>query len=203
MLQPLRPKICDQESLLWAAAQQNAFSLGGSPPEGVEITELVLLLAGFTLAHAAWSASDLPRDELLTPMMIVVVNEQRTLTRYEAQTQTEAIAQGRKAAERESALGHAWAFAHDGTIRTGHGVVDVLVVEFWEPGMPAPVQLVQQYEPYHRRQQFHVLGQMDFRVGDSVLVEKAASGARAIVLEGVASHQRAGPSWNTWQAPAP
>ena len=147
--------------------------------------------------------SDLERGELLTPMMVVDVNGERTLKRYEAQTQMEAIAHGREAAQKETALGHAWAFAHDGTIRTGHEVVDVLVVDFWEPGMPTPVQLVQSYEPYYRRQQFHVVGRMEFRVGDSALAEKAASGARAIILEGIESHQSAGPLWKGWQPSAP
>jgi hypothetical protein len=167
------------------------------------MNELVLLLAGFALAHAAWSMSDLAQGELLTPLIIVSVEERRTLTRFEAPTQAEAIAQGREAVARETQSRHAWAFAHDATLSLSSGAVDMLVVEFWEPGMPTPVHIVQRYEPYALRQQFHVIGMMELNVGDVVLAEKSATVARAIIMEGVESHPRAGQLWKGWQISAP
>ena len=47
----------------------------------------LMLLAGFVLAHAAWSVSDLPKGELLVPLAVVEKNGQRQLLRFEAQTQ--------------------------------------------------------------------------------------------------------------------
>jgi len=56
------------------------------------IPEPALLLAGFVLAHAAWSISDLPEGDLLVPLAVVEANGQRRLLRFEAETQDAAIA---------------------------------------------------------------------------------------------------------------
>jgi len=55
------------------------------------ITDSVLILAGFTLAHATWSVSDLPTGELLVPMAIYEKSGQRQLERFSAPTQLQAI----------------------------------------------------------------------------------------------------------------
>lgn len=59
------------------------------------IPESVALLAGFVLAHAAWSVSDLPRGERLVPLAVVETAGQRQLLRFEAPTQEQAISDGK------------------------------------------------------------------------------------------------------------
>ena len=54
----------------------------------------VVLLAGFVLAHAAWSVSDLPKGQLLVPLAVVETGGQRQLLRFEAQTQVVERADG-------------------------------------------------------------------------------------------------------------
>lgn len=46
----------------------------------------LVILAGFVLAHAAWSVSDVPKGELLVPLAVVEKNGQRQLLRFEAQS---------------------------------------------------------------------------------------------------------------------
>jgi len=43
----------------------------------MSIPTIALRLAGFVLAHAAWSISDVPRGELLVPLAIVERQGQR------------------------------------------------------------------------------------------------------------------------------
>jgi hypothetical protein len=59
----------------------------------------VVLLAGFVLAHAAWSVSDLPKGQLLVPLAVVETGGQRQLLRFEAQTQEQSIAAGKEREE--------------------------------------------------------------------------------------------------------
>ena len=68
----------------------------------------VVLLAGFVLAHGAWSASDLPKGELLVPLAVVETGGQRQLLRFEAQTQEQSIAEGKATlAKRQTLLANA------------------------------------------------------------------------------------------------
>ena len=70
----------------------------------------LILLAGFVLAHAAWSVSDLPKGELLVPLAIVEKNGQRQLLRFEAPTQAQAIAEGKVLEGAEAARVVSWLY---------------------------------------------------------------------------------------------
>ena len=61
----------------------------------MNIIEAALLIVGFTLAHSAWSVSDLPEGELFVPLAIVESGGERKLLRFEAETQEAAISRGR------------------------------------------------------------------------------------------------------------
>src|SRR3990172_4176806 len=91
----------------------------------------LILLAGFVLAHAAWSVSDLPKGELLVPLAIVEKNGQRQLLRFEAQTQEQAIAEGKTTLTNRQPELDAWAFGREGLMPEGTGKVDVLTVDAW------------------------------------------------------------------------
>jgi len=93
---------------------------------GVEIPESSLLLAGFVLAHAAWSISD--TQDLLCPIAVVEERGSRKLLRFEAATQVEAIANGKAKMAAINGKVDRWAFAREGLIHEGETEVDVISV---------------------------------------------------------------------------
>jgi hypothetical protein len=108
------------------------------------IPESALLLAGFVLAHAAWSVSDAP--ELLVPLAMVERGGQREAMRFEASSQQEAIAHGKAkmAALREEV--DEWAFAREGLIDEKGQKVDVISVDIGVKGSAQRVTLIQHFE---------------------------------------------------------
>jgi hypothetical protein len=160
--------------------------------------ESAILLAGFVLAHAAWSVSDLPRGELLVPLAVVEKNGQRQLLRFEAQTQEQAIADGKATLARRQGEFDAWAFGREGLMAEARGKVDVLTVDAWARGMTRPVTFVQRLDRNSSGA---------FRIkGDPIVVVdgKALEGAEATRLterlhEGVRQHPKAGQLWQKWR----
>ena len=156
-----------------------------------------VLLAGFALAHAAWSVSDIPAGELLVPLAVVEKNGGRQLLRFEAKTQELAIAQAKaELTERQPEL-DAWAFVREGVISRGTGKEDVLSVDAWAKGMRQPITFVQEFCPYSS-------GAFRVRGDAMVIVEgRALEGAEAARLvkqlyEGVLQHPKAGHLWQGW-----
>src|SRR5262245_42955943 len=93
------------------------------------LPESILVFAGFVFAHAAWSVSDVPKGELLVPIVMVERSGQRELRRFEADTQEKAIAGAKKwIVENEKDL-DAWVFAREGKVKEGNTYVDVLTIE--------------------------------------------------------------------------
>jgi len=158
----------------------------------------LILLAGFVLAHAAWSISDLPKGELLVPLAIVEKNGQRQLLRFEAQTQEQAIAEGKTTLTNRQPELDAWAFGREGLMPEGTGKVDVLTVDAWAKGMARPITFVQRFSPYSSGA---------FRIkGDAMVVVdgKALEGTEAARLvrrlyDGVLQHPKAGRLWQAWR----
>jgi len=158
----------------------------------------LILLAGFVLAHAAWSVSDLPKGELLVPLAIVEKNGQRQLLRFEAQTQEQAIAEGKTTLTNRQPELDAWAFGREGLMPEGTGKVDVLTVDAWAKGMARPITFVQRFSPYSSGA---------FRIkGDAMVVVdgKALEGTEAARLvrrlyDGVLQHPKAGRLWQAWR----
>src|ERR1700737_1555681 len=103
------------------------------------IPEFAVLLAGFVLAHATWSVSDLPKGDLLVPLAIVEKDGQRQLLRFEAETQEQAIAKGKATVAKLQAEADAWAFARENQFKDGDKYVDVISVDVWAKGMAAPI----------------------------------------------------------------
>src|SRR5689334_1387184 len=108
---------------------------GGTMP----IPESAVLLAGFVLAHAVWSVSDLPKGDLLVPLAIIEKNGQREVLRFEAETQAEAINEGKATLVKHQADADAWAFAREGQFKEDGKYVDVISVDAWAKGMAAPI----------------------------------------------------------------
>ena len=161
------------------------------------IPDSLVLLAGFVLAHAAWSVSDLPKGELLVPLAVVEKDGQRQVLRFEAATQEEAIARGKATLARRQAELDAWAFAREGLLRDKSGKVDVLTVDAWAKGLPRPVSFVQRFTPAATGA-FRVTGDAMVIVDGKALTEAEAVGLVKMLYAGALQHPRAGPFWPRW-----
>jgi len=162
------------------------------------IPEAAAVLAGFVLAHAAWSVSDLPKGELLVPVAFVKVNGERRLLRFEAETQELAIERGMSAMQEATFTADAWAFARDGLFERGGHKVDILSVDFWAKGMPKPVTLVQEYQPFAKSGKFRIVGD-PMVVIEGVVQGPAAASVLRGVRAGIRSHPKVGGLWDSWR----
>ena len=161
-------------------------------------SDSVALLAGFVLAHAAWSVSDLPKGELLVPLAVVETGGQRQLLRFQAQTQEQSIAEGKATLTKRQGQLDAWAFVREGLMPDGTGKVDVLTVDAWARGMTRPITFVQKFSPYSSGA-FRIRGDAIVIV-DGKLVEGAeATGLVRRLYEGASQHPKAGQLWSAWR----
>lgn len=151
-------------------------------------------LAGFTLAHASWIVSEMSDDELLAPFALVEKDGQRELRSFEADTQQEAIAAGKRSMHQETTGAHAWAFAREGTLRLENDSTDVVVVDFWVRGMVTPVSLIQRFRRFTKSDPFKLLGQ-PFLSSEG----PSGSGLRVDLLRaGIDAHPKVAALWDTW-----
>jgi hypothetical protein len=165
-----------------------------------------LQLAGFTLAHALWSVSDTPPDELLCPLAFIERRGERDLIRFEAETQAEAIAHGKDTVTSASSRADCWGFAHEGAWRPPElegDPQDVITVACWERGMSGPSIVVQ---PFARGDGsadpttglFRVIGKPRIAIEGTMFEADAAASAVREVMTGVMSHDAVAPLWPTW-----
>jgi len=162
------------------------------------VPEAAALLAGFVLAHAAWSVSDLPEGQLLVPLAMIEESSERKLVRFEAETQEEAISKGKEFVLEQKAAASAWAFAREGQINTATGYVDILVVEAWSDAMDEPITYIQPFQPFASGA-FKLLGPVVPVVGGSTLNSEASEPHLTLLYRGVSSHGKAASLWASWQ----
>lgn len=168
----------------------------------IEIPQRALALAGFVLAHAAWSLSDLDDGESLYPLAVVERDDgERKLTRYEADTQEAAIIAGKSAMRNMGADAAAWAFAREGAWRRmgSDPGGDVLAIDFWATGMPATAILTQPFNRAKNGSRFRVGGVPTLLVGDRLLSADVASASIVAIMEGVKAHTIVAELWPTWR----
>ncbi len=158
----------------------------------------VALLAGFVLAHAAWSVSDLPKGELLVPLAVVETGGQRQLLRFQAQTQEQSIAEGKATLTKRQGQLDAWAFVREGLMPDGTGKVDVLTVDAWARGMTRPITFVQKFSPYSSGA-FRIKGDAIVIVNGKLVEGAEATGLGRRLYEGVSQHPKAGQLWRGWR----
>lgn len=164
----------------------------------MRISENTLHLAGFALAHAAWSVSDLSAGDLLCPLAFVEEAGERKLLRFEAASQEQAIGNALATLDEKRLLGNSWAFVREGVVRKGEEELDVLVAMVWAPGMAEPLCFTQPFEPFAKRGTFRVLGKLEV-----VNVEGSTEGhdmIAEIVREGIFQHSKVAPLWPQWEA---
>ena len=164
------------------------------------LPESLLMLAGFVFAHSTWSVSDLPEGESLVPLVIVEKDGQRQLTRFEAETQAEAIAQGKAALAERGKEFDAWAFAREGQFKENGAYVDVLTIEAKTKDMKDSVSFIQRFQPYAKGK-FKLIGEPMVVVGSEVMSETEAAPLIAQLRRGIQSHKKAAELWSQWVSP--
>ncbi|WP_457095903.1 hypothetical protein [Lysobacter sp. P5_B9] len=150
------------------------------------------------LAHAAFIASDLPEGELICPFAIITKDDRRQVVPFEAESQAEAVENGKASLSEFKDQIDYWGFGREGlwsdpdaTDRT-----DVLIVSTWTHGMEEPVILMQRFRPA-ATDQFLLLGAVDIVIDGHVLTPENAAPLRALVSDGIAMHPSAVP-WASW-----
>ncbi|MDB4911395.1 MAG: hypothetical protein JWO39_2218 [Gemmatimonadetes bacterium] len=161
-----------------------------------------LSLAGFALAHAAWSLSDTEDGELLCPLAVVEAHDgERKLTRFEADTQEQAIIAGKTAMRVATGDAAAWAFAREGAWRRmgSEWPGDVLAIDFWAAGMPSTATLTQPFNRAMNGGRFRVGGVPTLVVGDTLLSTEVAIPSITAIMAGVKAHAAVAELWQTWR----
>jgi len=154
-------------------------------------------LAGFVLAHAAWSVSDLPEGELLVPLAMTEKAGQRELHRFVAETQEQGIANGKTAMGKLSGRVDAWAFAREGQFNEGSGYVDVISIDAWAKGMTASISFVQKFRPFASGK-FGLLGDPLVVIDGKFQNPSAFSDLLTKLNRAIQSHPKAAEHWSEW-----
>ena len=163
------------------------------------MSDLAVLLAGFVLAHAVWSVSDLPEGEALVPLAGIERDGKREFMRFEAETQAEAIDNGKAHMAKFQSEGTTWVFAREGLMRNKDGsAVDVITVEAWQPGMQEPIVFLQFFKPFASGE-FKLLGAPVAVVSGKMLPEAEAAPYLEMLQKGIDSHEQVAPLWRSWQ----
>ena len=164
------------------------------------ISDSLLMLAGFVFAHATWSVSDLTEGESLVPLVITDNGGHRQLMRFEAETQAQAIAEGKAELAAHGNEFDAWAFAREGQFKEDGAYVDVLTVEAKSKDMKDPIAFIQRFRPYATGE-FKLIGQPMVVIGGEVISENEAAPFIAQLRRGILSHEKAAELWPSWTTP--
>jgi hypothetical protein len=163
------------------------------------VSESALLLAGFALAHAAWSISDTP--DLLVPLAMLERGGKREVMRFEADTQEEAIARGKAKMAAVSEEFDGWAFAREGLLNEKGNKIDVISIDIGIKGNKTRVTIVQRFEPYLKRRHFRLLGDPEIAIDGAVQDSRSVKDMLETIRRGVSQHSKAAPLWDGWHQP--
>jgi hypothetical protein len=161
-------------------------------------TERAVRFGGMVLAHAAFIASDLPQGELICPFAILTKDDRRQVVPFEAESQAEAVENGKASlAEFKDHIDY-WGFGREGLWSEPDATdkADVLIVSTWTHGMEEPVNLLQRFRPAATGQ-FLLLGPVEIVIGGQVLSPDMAAPLLALVSDGIAMHPSQVP-WASW-----
>lgn len=164
------------------------------------IPESIVVFAGFVFAHAVWNVSDLPKNELLVPIVMVERSGKRELMRFEAETQVEAIAAAKKWLEKNGSIVDSWVFAREGQMKESDHYVDTLIVEAKTKGMKESVIFIQKFQPCASGK-FVLIGDPEVAIGTNIVGEKDAVKLNVQLMKGVQTHSKAFELWSTWSPP--
>ena len=166
--------------------------------ETLSPTERAVRFGGMVLAHAAFIASDLPEGELICPFAIVTKDDRREVVPFEAESQAEAVENGKASLAEFKDQMDFWGLGREGLWSEPDAPekTDVLIVSTWTHGMEEPVILMQRFRPAATGQ-FVLLGAVDIVVGGHVLPSDKAGPLRALVSDGIGMHPSDVP-WASW-----
>jgi len=164
----------------------------------VPILNPALILAGFVLAHAAWSVFDV--RETLVPMAVIEKDGKRTLVRFEADTQAKAIDKGKASMAAATKTADAWALAREDLMPEGGGKIEVFSVTFWSKGMESPAVLIQRFEPLAKNGTFKLIGEPKVVIRGVVQKPEQAKELLRAVRQGVSQHPQAARLWDSWHS---
>lgn len=164
------------------------------------ISESIVIFAGLVFAHAVWNVSDLPKDELLVPIVMVERSGERELMRFEADTQELAIANAKKWIAKNGDSFDAWVFAREGQVKENGKYVDTISVEARAKGDKETLMIVQRFQPFSKGK-FKLLGQSMVGIDGVILDEKASNPLREQLKRGIDSHPKAAGLWKEWVKP--
>jgi len=164
----------------------------------VTVSEQALSLAGFTLAHALWSVSDLVGNDLLCPLVFIERNAQRELVRFEAETQAAAISAGKAQLAQSAADVDRWAFAHEGLINEQGSKVDVVVVLLMAVKMMPSVTLIQRFAPFAKQNHFRLISCPTVSIDGVEQAPNSLPNVLLAVRSGVLEHGAVAKLWNSW-----
>lgn len=167
------------------------------------LPQRALSLAGFVLAHAAWSLSESDADEPLCPLAVVEDEDgDRRVTRFEAETQEQAIVAGKSAMRDVKDQVAAWAFAREGSLRwlESKQSGDVLLVDFWARGMLNTATLMQFFYRPTYVATLRIGSAPTLVVGDAVLSPDVAAASIAGIMDGVHAHTIVAGLWPSWRS---
>lgn len=164
--------------------------------------DLSIRLAGFALAHAAWSISDLASGQTLTPFVLSEEGGARELMRLEMPTPKAAIEEGKRAIQALSERVDAWAFARDGILRMRDvpSAQHVLAVEFGSRDADVRHVVIQVYEPFAADHRFRMLGQPMITRGGELLSEQETRALFEQIEAGIREHPAVAELWPQWRA---
>lgn len=167
---------------------------------GHDIPDDVLLFAGYTLAHAAYSISDVGEGELLIPFAMTEVGGEQTITRFEADSQADAIASGKRYIASIKEKSDLWTLAREGTMKAvDEKDVDALVVSAGCTNLEETLAVIQPFRPNGGRDEFAILPDAAVVIGGQIEEGEEHIRLLTIVLEGVSYHPKAA-LWKTWRA---
>ncbi|MEG3222181.1 hypothetical protein PD716_16355 [Vibrio gigantis] len=161
----------------------------------MSVSYSILLIAGYVLAHASYSVSDLESGELLIPFVVVQSEKGQEVIRFEADTQEEAISNGKVELLQLQKRADIYGFAREGSMRDESGnSIDVISVDVWEKGLEHTVSIVQPFQPNN--------GKGHFQLSKDILVvidgqEVESQQLIDIVKEGISYHP-IGNEFNSW-----
>lgn len=159
--------------------------------------ESLIVLAGFVLAHAAWSVSDLPEGDLLIPFAVVEISDDRQLIRFEAGTQAESIKQGKAYLADPAPTTDAWVFAREGQYEEEGRYIHVLTIEAKAKETEAAIIFFQRFQPFAEGK-FRLLGSPMVVVDGEIIADSEADPLLAQLHQGIQSHEGVVPLWPEW-----
>ena len=161
----------------------------------MSISDGILMIAGYVLAHASYSVSDLEDGELLVPFAVVQSVNGQEVIRFEAETQEEAISNAKSKLFDLRKRVDIYGFAREGLMRDESGkAMDVFSIDVWEKGLKNNVTIVQPFQPNNGKGQFYLSKNiLIFIDGQEVENEKMID----IVKEGI-GHHPIGNEYTNW-----